>query len=90
MQFSAGAPTASATVSPGNVEKATPEQVAALRPRDDDDRTINGEEVLFVGMYELCVEIRNQHTSLFVFQAGLTRPPLPRPPVSYTVDFCHF
>ena len=50
MQISSEAPTASATVSPSNVEKATPGQVAALRAHDDDDATISGEEVLFVGM----------------------------------------
>ena len=53
MQISSEAPTASATVSPSNVEKATPGQVAALRAHDDDDATISGEEVLFVGMYDL-------------------------------------
>ena len=46
-------PTASATAAAGNahtkVEKATPEQVAVLRPQADDDRTVNGQEVLFVG-----------------------------------------
>jgi hypothetical protein len=74
MKFSAPYPSPSpapaGTASPSTVEKATDTQVAGLRPTSDDDPSINGQQVLFVGKFEA----RSMHKRAKLSLSSFCRP----------------